>query len=223
MSAPVSKEGKPPPTLRIRTESGTARLLRTIFLRHNARVAALAALTLVAALAAWTLLYQVCSWLLIFALTVFGPDRDSLPRGFGIVFGFAAVCALAYAWVDQRLTPNARPRDKKGIVEVISDFILVVPNITLAVGGTLRAWQRLSKTELLQAAALLHRLGEEKRVPMSGVRLQIPDPASAMRVLLALQLTEIIEVHRKENEFWLRLNALRPAALRSGHGNLAET
>jgi hypothetical protein len=93
--------------------------------------------------------------------------------------------------------------------------------MTLSVGGTLGAWQRLDDEELLQAALLLHRLAEEKRVPMSGVRLEIPDPETAMRILFALQLTEIIDVRRDENEFWLKLNSLRPAALRLGREDLA--
>ena len=221
MAAPPTKEGKQPPKLRLRTESGTARVLRSILFQHNLRVAVLAALTLIAAMAAWTLLYTGFSWAFVFAIAVFDPTRDSLPRDFGIVFVVAGACAVAYAWVDQRLTPNARPRDETGIGEVMTDVILLVPNITLAVAHTIRAWQCLTRTELAQAAALLHRLEEEKHVPMSGIRLQIPDPTSAMRVLFALQVTEIVELHRKENEFWLRLNALRPAALRSAHGNPA--
>jgi hypothetical protein len=149
-------------------------------------------------------------------MTVVAPDRDRIPPGFPMVFGAVALSALAYAWVDQWLNPNARPRDELRLGEVIADFILAVPRMTLSVGGTLRAWQHLSGSELRQAAALLHWLAEEKRVPMSGVRLEIPDPETAMRVLFALQLTEIVEVHRNENEFWLRLNALRPKSLRAG-------
>jgi hypothetical protein len=222
MTVPLSKEGEPPPVVRIRSEGGTAWVLRGILLRHNLRVAALAVGTLVAALVAWSLLYFLSTWAVIFIMTVVAPDRDRIPSGFPIVFGVVAISAIAYAWVDQWLTPNARPRDELRIGEVIVDFILAVPRMTLAVGGTLRAWQHLSGTELMQAAALLHRLAEEKRVPMSGMRVEIPDPDTAMRVLFALQLTEIIEVHRSENEFWLRLNALRPKSLRAGRDGFVE-
>ncbi len=139
-----------------------------------------------------------------------------------MVFGAVALSALAYAWVDQWLTPNTRPRAEMRLGGVIADFFLAVPRMTLSVGGTLRAWQRLSAGELKQAAALVHRLAEEKRVPMSGVRVEIPDPDAAMRVLFALQLAEIVEVHRNENEFWLRLNALRPKSLRAGRDGFIE-
>ena len=133
-----------------------------------------------------------------------------------------SLCALAYSWLDHRLEPNARPRDKKPIWDLVSEIVLVVPNMTLSVFGTLGAWQSLSKMELSEAALLLHRIAEERRVAMSSVRLQVPDPEAALRVLFALQLTEVIDVHRDRHEMWLRFSALRPAELRFGRDELAE-
>jgi len=211
MSAPENKES---PTLRVRSPEGTALVLRAHFARHNLRVLALAAGTLVAALAAWVLLYWVCCWLLVLAIAVFDLPYTRIPPGFRPLFIVTAFCAIGYAWIDQSLTSNAQPRDEKGFGEIASDLILAIPRMTLAAHGTLRAWLRLSDADLLQAAELLHRLWQEKQVPMSGVRLEIPDPASAARILFALQLTQIIDVHRDETEYWLRLNALRPAAFR---------
>jgi len=205
--------------IRVRTPEGTARILRKHFRHHNWKVLGLAAGTLAASVAAWLLLYMVSYWLLIFFLSTVGDDQ--VPQGFRILFIVAGCCATVYAWIDHRLTPNARPSDKKSAGQVIAEFILLVPNMTLAVGGTLGAWQRLDDADLLQAALLVHRIAEEKRVPMSGIRLEIPDPETAMRVLFALQLTEIIEVRRDENEFSLKLNSLRPAALRLGREDFA--
>ncbi|MEI9897380.1 MAG: hypothetical protein WDN28_26880 [Chthoniobacter sp.] len=206
--------GNESPVLRVRTPAGTAEVLRAHLARHNRRVLALTAATLVAALAAWALLYFVSCWLMVLGFAVFDSPRTRLPHGYGLLFTVTALCAIGYAWIDQRLTPNARPRDKKSFLEIAMEFALAVPNMTLAVGGTLAAWQSLSDEDLREAAELLHRLGEEKRVPMSSVRLQIPDPEAAVRILFALQMTEVIDAYRDGNEFWLRLNALRPAGLR---------
>jgi len=202
------------PTLRVRTPAGTAEILRAHIARHNRRVLALAAATLVAALAAWALLYFVSCWIMVLGFAIVDSPRTRLPHGYWLLYSVTALCAIGYAWIDQRLTPNARPRDNKHFLEIVMEFVLAVPNMTLAVGGTLAAWQRLSDEDLIAAADLLHRLGEEKRVPMSSVRLQIPDPEAAVRILFALQMTEVIDAHRDGNEFWLRLNALRPASLR---------
>ena len=205
---------KEPPTIRVRTPAGTAEVLRAHLARHNRRVLLLAAGTLVAALAAWALLYFVSVWILLLAISALDLSNMRVPHSFWILYGVAALCAIGFAWVDQRLTPNALPRDHKSLYDIALEFLLAVPNMTLAVGGTLRAWLSLSDDELLQAGELLHRLGSEKRVPMSGVRLQIPDPESAVRILFALQMTQVVDLHRDGPEFWLRLNSLRPASLR---------
>ena len=34
----------------------------------------------------------------------------------------------------------------------------------------------------------------------------------AMRILFGLQITQVVDVHRDQNDFWLKLNPLRPAA-----------
>ena len=221
MAASVSAGRKEPPTIRVRTPAGTAEVLRAHLARHNRRVLLLAAGTLVAALAAWVLLYFVSVWILVLGISVSDLPSERVPHGLWLLYSVAALCAIGFAWIDQRLTPNARPRDDKSLYDIVLEFLLAVPNMTLAVGGTLRAWQSLSDDELLQAGELLHRLGSEKRVPLSGVRLQIPDPESAVRILFALQMTQVIDSHRDGNEFWLRLNALRPASLRMAQGDQA--
>jgi hypothetical protein len=214
MAATGSKGRKEPPTIRVRTPAGTAEVLRAHLARHNRRVLLLAAGTLVAALAAWVLLYFVSVWILVLGFSVFDLPYTRVPRHFWLLYSVAALGAIGFAWIDQRLTPDARPRDDKSLYDVALEFLLAVPNMTLAVGGTLRAWQSLSDDELVQAGELLHRLGKEKRVPMSRMRLEIPNPESAVRILFALQLTQVIDSYRDENEFWLRLNSLRPASLR---------
>ena len=207
--------GNEPPKMRVRTPAGTAKILRAHLARHNGQVLMLAVATLIAALAAWALLYVVSCWMLVLAIAIFDLPLHGVPHHFLTVYIVAALCGIGVAWIDQRMTPNARLRDKKTAWEIAMEFLLAVPNMTLAVGGTLGAWQRLNREELLGAAELLHRLGEEKRVPMSGVRLQISDPEAAVRILFALQMTQVIDAYREENnEFWLRLSALRPRSLR---------
>lgn len=215
-------QDKEPPKVRVRTPAGTARVLRSHLAAHNRRVLALAGATLIAALAAWALLYFVCCWVLVLAIAIFDLPMPGIPRHFLLVYVIAALCGIGVAWIDQRFTRNARLVDKKTPWEIAMDFLLAVPRMTLAVAGTLTAWQNLNDAELLEAAELLHRLGQEKRVPMSGVRLEVPDPAAAVRILFALQLTQVIDAYREENnEFWLRLNALRPPGLRMAREDAA--
>jgi hypothetical protein len=210
----AASRGSDAPAIRIRTPEGTAKILRAHFARHNWQVVFLAIGTLVVSLAAWGLLYFICTWMISLAIPIFDLPYERVPHRFWILFLVTAVCGLALAWLDHWLSPDARPYDKKHPFEVLQEILLTVPNLTLAVGGTLRAWQSLSDAELLGAAELLHRLGREKRIPLSSVRMDIPDPDAAVRVLFALQMIQVIDAHRDGSEFWLRLNALRPANLR---------
>ncbi|EDY19831.1 hypothetical protein CfE428DRAFT_2420 [Chthoniobacter flavus Ellin428] len=214
MAAFGGKGHREAPAVRVRTPAGTAEVLRTHFAEHNRQVLMLTAATLVAALAAWALLYFVSIWMLVFLMAALDVSNAHIPHRFWMLYLVSALCGLALAWLDNRLNPNARPVDRKPPWEILMDFLLAVPRMTLAVGGNLAAWQKLSDSDLLEAAELLHRLGNEKRVPMSGVRLQIPDPEAALRILYALQMTQVIDTQREGNEFWLRLNSLRPASLR---------
>ena len=209
------------PSLRIRTPESTARALREEISQHNLRVVLLAAGTVVMTAALWLLLYFVCTWIVVVALPILDKPQEQMPRGFPILFLVAALCAVVYAWVDRWLTPNERARDKKSAGEIFSELVLAIPRMTLSIGGTLAAWQKLEPSDYLQAAMLLHRIAEEKRVAMSSVRLDILDPTAALRILFALQITQVIDIQRDGQELWLKLNALRPAALRLSPQSLA--
>ena len=201
------------PTPRLVTPARTARSLRRHFARHNLHVLLLASATLLAVVALWLILYGVCCWLFILALTVIGGPHPNIPHGFGILFAVAALCAVAYAWIDHRLTPNKFPRDDKLPSEIFADIVLTIPRMTVSIGGTLAAWQRLTKAEIAQAAALLHRLSAESRVWASSVPVEIPDAAARLKILFALQITKVIDVHRRDGEWWVALDPQRPRDL----------
>lgn len=202
------------PKIRLRTPGSVAEALRAHLTRHNRQVIGLAIGTFLAAIGAWLLLYFICTWILVFNVALFDLPFTRIPRGFTIVFIVAAVCALVYTWIDNRLTPNDRPSDKKRPLEIAADFALAIPRMTLSVGSTLSARQNWEDEDYQQAATLLQRLAEKRRVPMASVRLDIPDSETAMRVLFGLQITQVVEVLREENEFWLKLSALRPDSLK---------
>ena len=202
------------PTLRLRTTESTATTLAAHIARHNLRVLLLAMGTLIVSAAAWFLLYFFSTWILVLVVAIFDVRLTRIPPGYAILFAVAALCSLVYVGVDRWLTPNDRPSDKKHPLDVVTDLLLAVPRMTFSVAGTLAAWQRLSPADLRQAATLLHRVSDEKRVPMSGVPQDIPNQDAMVRILFALQITQVIDVFREGHEFWLRLSALRPPSLK---------
>ena len=209
----LSRKLSAAPELRVFTIESTARALRREIAAHNRRVALIALFTLAVAAGLWTVLYAVCAWVLMLAFIAVGTERTTLPHGFTILYLVTAACAVGYAWIDRHFTPNDLPRDDKTPGEISTDFLLALPRITLAVPGTLRAWLRLSLAECEIAAAFLHRLAGERRIPLHSVPLDIADEPMRFRILFALQLLEAIDLRRDDHALWITLNPRGPRDL----------
>ncbi len=209
----LSRKLSAAPGLPVFTVESTARALRREIAAHNRRVALIALFTFAVAAGLWTVLYAVCAWVLMLAFIAAGTSRDTLPHGFTILYVVTAACAVGYAWIDRHFTPNDLPRDDKTPGEISTDFLLALPRITLAVGGTLRAWLRLSPAECEIAAAFLHRLAHERRIPLHSVPLDISGEPMRFRILFALQILEAIDLRRDDHALWITLNPRGPRAL----------
>jgi hypothetical protein len=209
----LSRKLSAAPGPRVFTVESTARALHREIARHNRQVALIALFTLTVAAGLWIVLYAVCAWVLMLAFICAGVSRDTLPHGFTLLFLVTAACAVGYAWIDRRFTPNDLARDDKSSGEIISDFLLALPRITLAVPGTLSAALSLKASECAKAAVFLHRLAEERRIPLHNVPFDIPDPQARFRILFALQLLEVIDLRRRDRDWSLSLNAERTRAL----------
>jgi hypothetical protein len=177
-------------------ESPGVEQLREHLRRHNQTVLGLTLLTSGAAIALWTGLYLVVWWLFLLGGSAvhpmdFHPGAGALVRGFGAT----AVCLCLFAWISRRLRPNEAPRDHKGLGENLMDVILAVPRVTLAIFGTGAAAARLSDRELDEAWRLLKRMDEEnKPLPMQTLPVDFPDSRTRDKIVLALQLSGLIEI-----------------------------
>ena len=179
--------------------------LRRRFAQHNRLVALVAGLTLLVAAALWYLLFVALYWL---ALVITGAARgmdarppDILPA----LFIYAAGLLLLVTWIAGTRYFDGPLKDKKSPLEIVAEFVLAVPRATLAVWGNLSAWQRLDPREMELAAGLLGRLLDEGRVPLHELPLDLPDPKTRMRILLALQLVEALHISRSDGIVWLSL------------------
>jgi hypothetical protein len=97
-------------------------------------------------------------------------------------------------------------------LEVASEFLLAIPRVTLSLFSTISAWRRLSAAELDQAASFIHRLAEERRMPLPSVPQEIPDARSRERILLALQIMQIIDLQKRDRDWFVTLHVSRPRA-----------
>ncbi|MEA3188491.1 MAG: hypothetical protein QOD99_2321 [Chthoniobacter sp.] len=189
------------------------RRLRRHFARHNRRVIGLALATAVAALAFWGLIYLVLYWLLLLAISVAHPANAHIPLNFTHIFFASALVLCALGWVGQRLAPNEMPRDKKSPFEIALDFFLAVPRMTLAIWGNLRALQFLTNHECRLAQRLLEAIASTERFGFHQVPLEIPDERTREKILLALQISELIEIRQRAGELLIALHGAEALAL----------
>ncbi len=171
--------------------------LRAHLRQHNRNVLLLSLGTLAIAIVLWGALYFVVWWICLLFGTVRRPmdyhlDKWALMPGFtatGLVLCF-------FAWLSRRMRPNEVVRDQKGFGDHSTDLLLAVPRFTLGVFGLGAATVRLNQTELEQAWQLLHRMERELHpVPIQSLPVDIPDPVTRKKILLALQLAGLIELH----------------------------
>jgi hypothetical protein len=174
--------------------------VRSCFYHHNCEVLLLVGLTVLGAAALWGLIYVGVYWVtLIFLAATRGMDAQP-PELLPALFIYTAALLVAVAWLWRDLIPDRGVPDKKPAWEHALDLLLAVPRATLAVWGSLRAWQSLSAPELELAADLLERIEEERRIPVYRLPLEIPDRGMRRRIVLGLQWVQLVDVRRYREE-----------------------
>lgn len=176
--------------------SATTDRLRAHFARHNRRVLLLAAATALLAAAAWGLLGEAAYALTLVALSIQRPADAQAPAWFPPAFAAAALTLCLLAWLLRRLRPDERARDTKSVAEILLDFLLAIPRMTLAVPGTLGACVFLKREELRQTLALLQRIDREGALPLHALPAEIPAERTREKILLALQITGLADLHK---------------------------
>jgi hypothetical protein len=170
--------------------------LREHLRRHNRWVLGLTFVTLAAAVLLWGTLYLAVYWLFLLGGTAaapleFHPNAGPLTRGFAAT----AILLCLFAWIARRVHPDESARDHKGLGGHLLDLLLAIPRVTLAIFGTSAAAARLNDRELEEAWFLLQRMKDAGgRLPMQALPVDIPDPRARKHIILALQLSSLIDI-----------------------------
>lgn len=170
---------------------------------HNRMVLLLTALTVVAVLVLWTLLYVAAQWLTLVFLTVARPMDAELPAGFTTVFVAVAAAVVALAVLERVRRPDRRARDFRSGWAAVIDLILAVPRATVGVCGNLSALLFLNSVEFEEASNFLQRLQMHERMPLHAVPIELTDSARRDRILLSLQLLDLIELRKYDDGVWV--------------------
>ena len=170
--------------------------LRAHLRQHNRRVLGLTLMTSSVSIILWLILWVATWWLLIFFDAFTHPLLyQPSPAPHARAFILTALILCLVAWITRRLRPNQAPRDHTPIREHLLDILLALPRLTLSIFGTANAAARLTDPELHLAWTLLRRMDQaQSPIPLQSLPVDIPDPATRDKILLTLQLSDLIEL-----------------------------
>lgn len=172
---------------------------------HNRHCWVAAALSLLGASLLWMLYGAIFTAAVLTFETVRTGDSGVLtppewfvPAGGGIV-AFLFAWALLDRWA-HRHTPTT---DRSVIgLHLLREVALMPARMTLAVWDYLTSQVRLSHREQEQAWHLLETIAEMQRAPRSGLTYHVPEPDKLSKLLLALQLTDWIDLHKGDEDWF---------------------
>lgn len=175
--------------------------LRRHFARHNRRVVLLALFTALLVLLFWATIYFVVYWLVLLAISVAQGVDAQMPPFFFRRFVMASVILCVVGFIARRFSQDDRARDSRSIPGIAADVVLAVPRATLSVWGTLAAFQFLNERELALAWRVLQVIGRDGRLNVHTLPVEIPDPRLQRKIVLALQLADLIDFRKLGGEF----------------------
>jgi hypothetical protein len=207
------------PRIRMNDESAPRALLRYIA-KHNRQALLLTFLSLVSAALLWGLLYVLTFWFAMVTVTVtrsFNPDtllQITEPKLLGPYFAAeflaGASVVLLVAWVIRRHMRTEKVREaRQYLLWLFLELFMAVPNVTFSIWGNLSAMVRLRRRETAEAWHLLQRMKEHGgRISMTSLRTEIEDEKTLGRVLVALQLIELVGIRENDDGWFLYLQNL---------------
>lgn len=190
---------------------------RAHFKRHNRRVLLLAFFTLLLALGFWALIYLAVYWVTLLTLTAWRGIDATMPGFFMEGFVASAVILCAIGYIAHRISPDESPKDKQTWWKIAFDLLLAIPRVTLTAWETLTAYRFLNERDLTAAWWLAEKVGREEKISMQSIPVEMPDPAQRRKVILSLQLAELIDVHRENRELVVTLHDKKARLLCQPH------
>jgi len=183
---------------------------------HNRAAAWLAVVSFVSGLVFWGLAYFFFVLILLGLVTaVRGDQGPEIPPWIpGTAFGLAVIL-LVWGLVDHLRNRYTRLTDRPIIGwHLIRDFLLLPVRLTFGSFSNLGAVRRLDAMELERAWELLLTIQERGKLPVNALGLIEPDEKRRVRLVSALQLCGIIDLHHVEDDWFYTVRSSEEGSLR---------
>lgn len=198
-------------------ETLAVRALRRHVRRHNGQALMLAVFALVLAAILWGAVYLAVYWFALVIATLslsFNPntllqitDDRLLGAYFPLEFTGAALVMMALAgFLKRRINPTRLRERRWYILWIAFELFMAIPNVTFSVWGNLRAIVRLRRGEALAAWRLLERIRHlGGRLALTHIAREIEDQETLPRLLVMLQIAELLGVRENEDGWFYYL------------------
>ncbi|MGH8047951.1 MAG: hypothetical protein ACREKL_11960 [Chthoniobacterales bacterium] len=178
--------------------------LRARLRSHNRHAVGLALVSICAAVLAWCIAWAFFMLLLLgFATSIRGDiGTGSPPWAVGAI---SAIMALLFGWglLDQMRHRFSGASDRQVIGwHLLPEFLLLPARLTFAIWGNFSAFRRLNDEELGRAWELLVTIRRNGKTHLRSLALLEPDADLLYRLVTALQMLDLIDLHRGEGDWF---------------------
>jgi hypothetical protein len=185
--------------------------LRAQLRSHNRHAFGLAVLSLASALLAWNLAYFFFMLLLLGLHTVIHGGIGAEKPGWISTLAIGLTIVLfVWGWIDEARRRYDGVSDR-GIIgwHLIGDFLLLPVRLTYAIWGNFAAIRRLSRADLGRAWELLAFIQRHGKGYLHSLALIEPDSNTLFRLVTALQMLDLIDLHRGEGNWFYTVRSTR--------------
>ncbi len=172
---------------------------RAYFLQHSRRVMGVAALTLGLSLLLWAGIYFLFYWAALFLITLIQGVDAAEPSGFAFRFLVIAGGLCGWSFLRQALWPYPHIGDRKSAIAIALGAIFALPNMSVSAVKTLTAYRSLDEEDLFAAWRLLGKIARAGSITIQELPIEIPREATRRKVMMALQLTGLIQLQGGAN------------------------
>jgi hypothetical protein len=185
--------------------------LRAQIRAHNRHARWLAVLSLGAAAVAWGTAYFFFTLILLGVETSIHGDRGpQVPAWISAAALGLAAALLLWGFVDHLHRRYQGVSDRPIIGwHLFADFLLLPVRLTFAVWGNFSAVRRLDSEEIQRAWNLLSRIQRDGKSRLSALTLVEPDPNRLFRLLGTLQMLELVDLHRGDEDWFYTVRSDR--------------
>lgn len=176
--------------------------LRRTIRRHNELVWLSSLTSAVIVCFMWAGIYFISRWLIIFFSTVVKGLDAVIPQHFDRGFFIVVAIWMIVGWIARQRGFFRTLRSESSSSLTLLELLLTPPRATFGALQNIRNRIRLSEEDLVVATDFLVRVVRAGKMATTNVPVELPDDTSRDKIILALQLLDLIYLRKVDDITW---------------------